>query len=292
MADDMKKLNTKPKLPVWRRPQPEPRQKPEQLTNPATSRLPMSRTGKWKPPLSKRDKRKSGKSPLTYDFGRYAESEFIRDISRKRLIIVGPAAYLKGMALGKYIDSFDYIVRVNHAIPIDYPEDYGTRTDILYHIMSRRNLRNTEKKLISKEEIQEWEDHGLKWLVSRHDFFSRRVREMSPRINGAFPWICIRAHFYTRMRQAVKRSPNTGLVAIAHMLTSQLTELQIIGFDFYRSGVYPGYGDFRRGEEAQSVNQHWHDTQSQVDYLRKVSTRDPRVKIDDTLNKILFGGEL
>ena len=68
--------------------------------------------------------------------------------------------------------------------------------------------------------------------------------------------------------------------------------LQIIGFDFYRSGVYEGYGDFKQGEQASSVNKHWHDTQSQVDYLQKVVTRDPRVKTDNTLTKILFGEDL
>ena len=234
-----------------------------------------------------KDQRPSQK--VTYDFGRYAESEFLKALSGKKVIIVGPAAYMLGSQNGKFINSFDFIVRVNHAIPIEHPEDYGDRTDILYHILSRRNLKSSEKKLIGKEEIALWKRSGLKWLVSRHDIISRRIREMGPRLNGAFPWVCIRAKFYTKIRQAVRRSPNTGVVAISHLLTSPLKELHICGFDFYRSGVYAGYGDFRPGEEAGSVNGNWHETESQVDYLRKLVTRDIRLKPDETLSKILQG---
>jgi len=248
-------LVTIPKRPVWRRP-------PRDLR-----------------PVNK----------ITYDFGRYAESEFLNALSGKRVIIVGPAAYMLDAKKGGEINTFDYIVRVNHAIPIEHPEDYGSRTDILYHILSRRNLASSDKRLIGKEEISLWERSGLKWLVSRHDIYSRRIREMGPKLKGHFPWVCIRAKFYTKIRQAVKRSPNTGIVAIAHLLTSQLKELHICGFDFYRSGVYAGYGDFRPGEEAGSINQNWHNTESQIDYLRKLVTRDIRLKPDETLSKILAG---
>ncbi len=248
------KLVTKGHRPVWRRPKRPPR------------------------PVTK----------IAYDFGRYSETEYLQDLSRKNIIIVGPASYLRGQGKGEFIDSFDYVVRVNHAIPVEYPEDYGSRTDILYHILSRRNLGNAGKKLIGKEEIALWKKTGIKWMVSRHDVFSKRVREMGPKINGAFPWICVRGRFYDKIRQAIKKAPNTGTVAIAHMLTSGLNELHIIGFDFYRSGVYSGYGDFRPGEEAMSVNGNWHDTESQIEYLRKVADRDIRLKPDETLKNILF----
>jgi len=251
------KLVTKPKRPVWRRP----------------------------------SKERSAVNKITYDFGRYAESEFLNALSGKKVVIVGPAAYMLGSGSGEFINSFDYVVRVNHAIPIEHPVDYGSRTDILYHILSRRNLASADKRLISKEEIQLWERSGLKWLVSRHDVFSRRIREMGPRLNGHFPWVCIRAKFYTKIRQAVRRSPNTGIVAITHMLTSQLKELHIVGFDFYRSGVYAGYGNFRPGEEAGSINKNWHETESQVEYLKKLVTRDERLKPDEVLTKILAGEE-
>jgi len=249
------KLVTIPKRPVWRRPP--------------------------------RDKREI--NAITYDFGRYAESEFLAALAGKRVVIVGPAAYMLGSAKCGWINDFDFVVRVNHAIPIEHPTDYGSRTDILYHILSRRNLQTSEKKLIGKEEILLWKRSNLKWLVSRHDVISRRTREMGPRLNGAFPWVCIRSKFYTSVRQSVKRSPNTGIVAIAHLLTSELKELHIVGFDFYRTGVYPGYGNFRPGEEAGSINQNWHNTESQVDYLRKLTTRDIRLKPDKTLSAILAG---
>ena len=114
---------------------------------------------------------------------------------------------------------------------------------------------------------------------------------MGPKLKGHFPWVCIRAKFYTKIRQSVKRSPNTGIVAITHMLTSQLKELHIVGFDFYRSGVYAGYGNFRPGEEAGSINKNWHETENQVEYLRKLVARNERLIPDEVLTKILAGEE-
>jgi len=241
----------------------------------------------WKRPH--RDRTHPDPNKVAYDFGRYSETEFLQSLSGKRIIIVGPAGYLREKNQGEFINGFDLIVRVNHAIPIEYPEDYGNRTDILYHILSRRNIDNKPGKLlIGKEEIALWKRTGIKWLVSRHDVFSRRIREMGPKINGTFPWVCIRGRFYDKIRQSMNKAPNTGIVAIAHMLTSQLSELHITGFDFYRSGVYSGYGDFRPGEEAGSVNKNWHDTESQIEYLRKIAQREIRLKPDKTLQNILF----
>ena len=102
---------------------------------------------------------------LIYPYGRFSEQEYLAPLAGKRVIIVGPAGYLKDKGLGEWIDLFDVVVGVNHAYPIKYPADYGTRTDILYHIMSHRGEEEVHKKLVTREEIEMWRDEGLKWLV-------------------------------------------------------------------------------------------------------------------------------
>ena len=47
--------------------------------------------------------------------------------------------------------------------------------------------------------------------------------------------------------------------------------------DFYRSGVYTGYGDIQEGERADKVNERWHDTDAQLRYL-EVLRRDNRLR--------------
>lgn len=57
----------------------------------------------------------------------------------KRVCYIGPSPYMIGRKLGEYIDSFDIICRVNNFTPINYKEDYGSRTDILFNVFNDIN---------------------------------------------------------------------------------------------------------------------------------------------------------
>jgi hypothetical protein len=180
------------------------------------------------------------------------------------------------------------VVRINHAIPILNTKDYGSRTDILYHILSHRGVEDQNKKLVVREEIEEWKRAGLKWLISSHGPLSKRVKEMGPIIDSAFPWACVHDRFAARVKSQIgSKSPNTGITAILHLLSSQIRSLHIVGFDFYASGVYKGYGDLKEGENALEVNECWHNIPAQINYFRRIILRDSRVYIDECLRKVL-----
>jgi len=222
-------------------------------------------------------------------YGRLTENEYINFLVGKRIIIVGPAGYLQGKGLGEWIDSFDIVVRINHAIPIKYPKDYGSRTDVLYHILSHRGGDGFHKVLVSKNEILLWKKEKLQWLVSKHEAMSKRIRDMEKIIDGNLQWITLTRMFNRRVRSMVggSKTPNTGTYAVIHLLEKNIKELQITGFDFYRTGVYTGYGDIKSNEDAIKVNKIWHELEPQVEYFRKIYKRDVRLKIDDTLKGIL-----
>lgn len=227
---------------------------------------------------------------LVYPHGRHSETEYYDWLRGKRVIIVGPAGYLQGRGKGEWIDSFDVVVRVNHAVPVSFPEDYGKRTDVLYHILSRRNQTGNPfaKVLVEREEIELWKKEGVEWLVCRHASASNRAKEMGPKINGLLKWCCIHHSFTTRITQSFNsKTPNTGVAAIIHLLASDIASLDIVGFDLYASGVYSGYGDLRPGEDAKKINDKWHDTREQIEYLRRVYKREARLHIDDHLKGIL-----
>ena len=225
---------------------------------------------------------------LIYPFGRFSEQEYLATLVSKRVIIVGPAAYLQDKHLGKWIDSFDIVVRINHAIPILLPEDYGSRTDVLYHILSHRGVDDANKKLVTRAEVVEWQKNDLKWLVSSHGPLSERVKKMGPIIDSAFPWACVHDRFGESVkRQIGQKSPNTGIIAIMHLLSSTLRSLHVIGFDFYRSGVYSGYGDVKQGEDAKEVNDRWHSIDAQIAFMKRIALRDNRLVIDDVLKAVL-----
>lgn len=217
-------------------------------------------------------------------FGMWGEAEYLDELVGKNVVIVGPAGYMVGQGLGEYIDSFDVIVRVNHALPIALPEDYGSRTTVLYHILSRRNHNADGKLTVTQEEVESWD---CEWVVSRHESRSSRIRAVGPFLQGR-KWTAMDHEFFFKVRKEVGRlAPNTGVSAIAHLLQSQLKSLHVLGFDFYRSGVYKGYGDIREGERADKVNERWHDAEAQLHFLKVLQRRDSRLIFDSVLKGII-----
>ena len=230
--------------------------------------------------------RRRARQYLVYAYGRRAEQEFTDFVRGKNVIVVGPAGYLQGMGNGEWIDSFDMVVRINHAIPIVFPEDYGSRIDILYHIMSHRGKNG--KTLVSRGEILSWKDAGLKWLVVRQSATSNRVRQVEHLINTVVPWSCIHHRFSDNVKRSIReKAPNTGIMAIMHLLNAQVSSVTVTGFDLYASGVYENYGDLKPGEDAKEVNTRWHSIDAQKEYFRHIVKREQRVKIDEKLREVL-----
>jgi hypothetical protein len=73
----------------------------------------------------------------------------VRDLMyNKRVVIVGPAGYLTGKGNGKLIDEYDIVVRPNYfALPSDMHEDYGSRTDVMYHNMASIYLSGLQEHI-------------------------------------------------------------------------------------------------------------------------------------------------
>ena len=238
-------------------------------------------------PIHTRKPKAPESTELIYSDGRCSEIKFLNSLINKRVVIVGPAGYLQEQGKGDWIDTFDIVVRVNHAIPIKYPEDYGTKTDILYHILSHRGSSN--KVLIEEEEIDLWAEQKVDWLVTSHSAISQRVKEIGPLIKNKLKWACVHHRFSNKIKQQISRkSPNTGILAIAHLLSSRLQSLTVVGFDLYQSGVYEGYGDLRENEDALEVNTRWHDIHAQMEFLRRLSYKEKyRLILDDVLKGIL-----
>jgi len=237
------------------------------------------------PKLPKSDPR------LIYPYGRYGESEYLAELTGKRVVIVGPASYMQGKGLGELIDSFDIVVRINHALPIAYPEDYGSKTNILYHILSHRG-NNLNKKPIEETELKLWHELGLDWMVCSHHAKSERIRIVGHMLENKFKWTCVNQKFSQGVKAQIgNKLPNTGVLAISHLLLSRLKSLNVYGFDFYLSGVYTGYGDTKDDEVAIEINKRWHDVSAQLVYMSKLVKRDSRLIIDDTLREVLDNGK-
>ena len=59
----------------------------------------------------------------------------------KRIVLVGPSPHLIRKNLGKFIDSFDVVVRVNElGVVGEMSKDYGSRTDISFLTLTDESL--------------------------------------------------------------------------------------------------------------------------------------------------------
>jgi hypoxanthine phosphoribosyltransferase len=214
--------------------------------------------------------------------------KFFNYIKGKRVIIVGPASYLQGKGRGMEIDSYDVVIRVNHAIPIDYPADYGTRTDVLYHAMTITAL-NKEPHRATQLQFKAWEAADIKWFVSALDEDKPLVRKLTPFLNSVyFKWTTVPEMFYDQVKESIGvKLPSTGVLAIAHLLESEAESLTIVGFDFYNSGIYTNY----RGNVEEPTNQ-WHDADAQKKFMRCLITEKRKkfnLNLDYEFTKAVYG---
>lgn len=86
--------------------------------------------------------------------------------------------------------------------------------------------------------------------------------------------------------------PNTGFVAIAHLLEHAVVELYIAGFTFFRDPYYDRYpGSGNRPERwrdgAYPRRTWWHDADRQLDAFRDIAARDGRIVMDARLRQIV-----
>lgn len=203
-------------------------------------------------------------------------------IENKKVILIGPASYLVGKKLGKYIDSFDVIVRINNAFPVDeeLQVDYGCRADVIYH-----NLRKTMSP--SRKEIEKWKELGVQWIMGKGAGTDNRHKIFQPKTKGLMPLIPVKKT-QDKVRKNIKKAPNMGLIAIEHLLEMPIKSLYVLGFDFYETGYYPGYNNMKKKDALKAKNVTGaHDNTTQIKYLSKLVESEPRLIIDENLEKIL-----
>lgn len=96
------------------------------------------------------------------------ESSYIERLKGRRVCFVGPSPILRGKGKGAEIDSYDCVIRTNHAIELikraDYVRDYGKKCSVLYtnnqYYREMMRKRQWEAKLYAAG--------GLEWLCMKN----------------------------------------------------------------------------------------------------------------------------
>tara|TARA_R100001443_G_scaffold108553_1_gene119055 strand:- start:624 stop:1283 length:660 start_codon:yes stop_codon:yes gene_type:complete len=207
-------------------------------------------------------------------------------LNNKTVALVGPAASLKGQGQGEYIDSHDFVVRINYA-KIQSVMDSGSRTDMIYYDGSYHDYsRCSPKILVCSYPETEW-------------FFESRCKSNVEKFKYKYEHYIVDSNLYNSLKLSLdsklKVRPNSGTIAIVDLLNSNLNRLYITGIDFYRSSylnTHPDYGG-KHLREIKSIfatgdNGDYHDTEKQFDYFKNELIKDKRVEVDKFLEKILL----
>lgn len=218
--------------------------------------------------------------------------EFAKYLEQKTVAIVGPAKGLVNQNLGKEIDSFDIVVRLNKALPIKGTKikDIGTRTDILYNCLDGKTPNG------GPIEPKVWSSCGVKWVCGafpKNAPFLLRTRASTAEkvMEGIINLKWMSDETYKVVQKNIKGRPNTGLMAIVELLSFNIKELHIYGIDHFRTAYDVDYRKW--GNNTKSIRKEFggrndrHRPDSQYKYFKKIYSEDKRISVQPYFEKIL-----
>lgn len=234
--------------------------------------------------------------------------EFGQYISNKKIIIVGPSPHLQGTKLGKTIDKYDIVCRVNECYTNPIKKDYGKRTDIMF--LGNVSTDNTDKLSFSvNENNQENSEQPLKWIIIPQsiqteqgklkritDFLNTLKHIQSLAVN--YQWWdtrCNEMGVLEREFYPYTYGANTGVLGMLFLL-EYIDTFDVAGFSFYIQGLksadrhHKTYIQYAGDSSADSdLEKPWklHDPFKQVDYIKKFIS-NKNIRVDAYMKEHIF----
>lgn len=231
------------------------------------------------------------------------DEKLLNLLKGKRVAIVGPSPHLIGTGAGKEIDSYDLVCRVNEVHPTGYEEDYGNKTDIVFHNCGTRFIdvfaqRLLEKSIISKylkyvicpcvkatgpDNWQGWPAHIVSPVVANFNKINI--------FNIPFHWIGL--HNYREIFGQVGTEPNAGQTAITMLLKHDVEELLVTGFSFYAQGNHSSTshrpGHTNKGLENEDIGEPGHKQAPQKIYFKDyiLKNHGHQLRLDSYISELL-----
>lgn len=213
-------------------------------------------------------------------------------VNGKTVALVGPAASTLGRKQGAFIDSHDIIVRLNLGCPVppNKADDLGTRTDVLYHVLFDPRIHRSKEHRHSPGQVWAWRAAGVRFLCTRQDPEHSRVTRFRPKLGDILPLVTMPSEFQKPFRAHLGTNPNTGTLAIVHLLAAGARSVWVTGFDFYQSGYHVGYGGFDAKRAALGTGgANWgldkhkvpHSQEPQMQFLADLARHVPQLHFDD-----------
>lgn len=204
-------------------------------------------------------------------------------VEGKKIILVGPASYLRGSQKGSFIDNFDLVIRLNDSYKIKESDslDLGKRTDILYHCLWGPIFPSNVALLKQKVKFIKSSYPSIPPFRTDIDKFIRVNQER-------IKFESYDVKVYKKLENMCESRPNTGTCAIYDLLKMNPKQMHISGITMFRGGYIDGYRKkymlSSRKEAISLNNKHGnHNIEKQIKVLRnilnnKIITMDDFVK--------------
>ena len=141
--------------------------------------------------------------------------EIIEYVKNKRVIIVGNNNTVVQENNGDFIDSFDVVVRLNHAVP---QKNLGKRTDIWAFFYKSIDCQYAEYKKFNP-----------KYILRGCDLVDSRLKDKFSIVK--LPSDKLKKHFEPNL-------PSTGMLVTSFFSFYTKTQIYLIGFDFFKTKTF------------------------------------------------------
>lgn len=240
------------------------------------------------------------------------EKKYKKYLKNKTVAIISCAPTVVGSKQREFLETFDIIVRVNHAsyIPKHFEKDIGSRTNVLYHTLHRDpdwvtgliDVFNPDTYDILIKNKLEWVCHpnlfkqnslGLadRIKIAKQD----ALRDFQIKVNKN------NVNLYAVSRntidvlkekmEIVSKKPSAGLIAIYDLLMYDITKLYITGFTFYKipkgytTAYYPECGLGKGIAGGRVISKH--NVRKELLFFKKLCEQDKRITCDKKLNELI-----
>ena len=211
----------------------------------------------------------------------------------KRVAVIGPADSAYEKENGKYIDEFDYIIRINKAAQSWTKEKskyIGVRTDILYHSFFENNESGG-----GKLDLNLFKKLGINYVINPRTNFQayRRTYNFYTKYRKEFPVYHLPNSYYKKMIIPFGNlRPTVGFTALYSVLNSGCDTVFITGFTFFKTPYADGYRDNLKGIEKNMEHiqeQGIHNIELEYDLFKEYvkATNCRHLILDEKLNNIL-----
>ena len=199
-------------------------------------------------------------------------------LKNKKVVLVGPAAYLHNSKKMNFIDSFDVVVRLNNGYNISEEriQDLGSRTDVLYHCF--------------------WGPHfpqSIPFLTYPNiEPFSTDLTKFNLVNQNRVPFEVYDLELYLKLFNLLNSRPNTGTCAIYDLINSQIKSLHVCGITMFKGGYIKGYRkthvfNSRKEVELENNIHKNHDIGNQIKFLKNIF-KDERVTLDKEVRDSIY----